>query len=79
MPTNKKTIDARDAQALFDLFRIVTGTDPNTVAMGSMNIVKVDGDAYLTIFHTIDPEDNDSPSKEHIVQIVPGHPVQEEV
>lgn len=79
MPTNKHTLDKQDAQALFDLFRIVTGTDPNTVAMGSMNIVKVDGDEYLTIFHTIDPDDNDAPHKEHIVQIVPGHPIQEEI
>lgn len=79
MPDNAKNLDKQDANALFNLFQIVTGVDPDTVVMGSANVVKVDDDAHLIFFHTIDMQDDDRPEREHIVQIVPGHPVQEEL
>lgn len=79
MPTNKKTIDRSDAEALFTIFETVTGTNPNTVAAGSLKVVEVEEGPTVAIFDTINPDDRESPPREHIIQIVPGEKIQEEL
>lgn len=79
MPTNKKTIDRGDAEALFTIFHTITDIDPSTVEAGSLKVLEVEDGATVAIFDTIDRTDPEIPPREHIYQLVPADKIQEEL